>query len=117
MNKFFIDEKRIKSMINYRSAWMFMRYKLRGIIHVKTHLFSGMVTIGRVKVDDIKSITIDITKIDGGIMLFAVNKDEIITLIDSIEAMSKTVVLYDGNYRLRLAGDKVNVDMKISFNA
>ena len=96
---------------------MFVCYKLRGIIHVKTHRFSGMVTIGRVKVSDIKSVTIDIIKIDGGIMLFAVSKDEIITLIDSIETMSKTVTLYDGNYRLRLCGDKTNIEMKISVNA
>ncbi|HOJ44890.1 MAG TPA: hypothetical protein PK340_02460 [Bacilli bacterium] len=117
MSKFFIDEKRIKSIVNYRSAWMFMCHKLRGVIHVRTHLFSGMVTIGRIKVSDRKIVTIDITKIDGAIMLFAVNKDEIITLIDTIEPMKKTMTLYDGNYRLRLSGDKTNIEMKVSVSA
>jgi hypothetical protein len=50
-------------------------------------------------------------------MLFAVNKDEIITLIDTIEPMKKTMTLYDGNYRLRLSGDKTNIEMKVSVSA
>lgn len=114
MNNIFNDDRKIRSIINYRVALMMFANIRRGIYTIKTLNFSGVVTLKKLNISDIQTFDIDVASIRGRIKLVAINKEEMIELLDTDQIAKKTVTLDKGKYRLRIIGCDTDVEIKIT---